>query len=246
MIIAVVSDIHSNLAAFEAVLAHLPPVDDLWCLGDTVGYGPHPNECIELLESRHPSVVLAGNHDWAAIDRLDIGAFNSDAAQAALWTGRQLTAHSRTFLENLPTLRRVGDWTLVHGSPRQPVWEYVLDCADAQANFKHFETRYCLVGHSHVAAIFVEGFNQSGELSCFSKPAVVAEKVALGPDRLIVNPGSVGQPRDGDPSACYLLLDTARATIEFRRVAYDVQRTQQDMKKVGLPSRLWHRLSYGL
>lgn len=246
MVIAVVSDIHSNLAAFEAVLTHLPPVDDLWCLGDTVGYGPHPNECIELLESRHPSVVLAGNHDWAAIDRLDVSAFNPEAAQAALWTAKQLTAHSRLYLESLPTVRQVGNWTAVHGSPRQPVWEYVLGCADARANFEYFETRYCLVGHSHVPAIFVEEFNRSGDLTCSSRPAVVAETVTLGPDRLIVNPGSVGQPRDGDPSASYLLLDTVRATIEFRRVPYDVERTQEAMKRAGLPARLWHRLSYGL
>jgi len=246
MLIAVVSDIHGNLAAFKAVLAALPAVDELWCLGDIVGYGPNPNECIQLLDSRRPTVVVAGNHDWAAVGRLDVDTFNPEAAEAICWTARQLTPRSRLYLDSLPTRQVRDDWTVVHGSPRYPVWEYLLDCSDAGASFKYFDTRYCLVGHTHVPAIFVDGYATEESPRCTSEPVLFDTLLPLPERRTIFNPGSTGQPRDGDPKASYLLLDTERATVEYRRTPYDIRRTQEQMKRVGLPTRLWLRLSYGL
>lgn len=246
MVVGVISDIHSNLTALEAVLADLPAVDELWCLGDIVGYGPHPNECIEVLRARNPTVVVAGNHDWAAIERLDASAFNLEAAQAIEWTARQLTPRSKLYLESLPSREETGQWTIVHGSPRYPIWEYLLDCAIALPNFKHFSTTHCLVGHTHVPAVFVDKNGGTDRESCESQLAVAGVALNINGSRAFVNPGSIGQPRDGDPRASYLLLDTDKATLEYRRVPYDIGRTQDQMKRAGLPSRLWRRLSFGL
>lgn len=246
MAIGVISDIHGNLSALQAVLEDLPPIDDLWCLGDIVGYGPHPNECVELLSSHRPSVVVAGNHDWAAIGRMDTASFNPEAAEAIEWTASRLTLQSRRYLEALPTLHRAGEWTIVHGSPRHHVWEYLFTCADARPSFRYFDSKYCLVGHTHVPAIFVNGIGFEDTSDCQAEPIVVGKPVKLGQTRAIINPGSVGQPRDGDPTACYVLLNVDQATVEYRRVEYDIRRTQEAMKSAGLPSRLWMRLAYGL
>lgn len=242
MRVAVITDVHSNLVAMQACLADAGDFDDVWCLGDLVGYGPNPNECIDLLR-RYRHVCVAGNHDWAAIGKLPVDEFNSDAASAALWTRNQLSPDSLSYLQGLPTGETRGDWTLVHGSPRSPVWEYILSIDHAMANFPHFTTAYCLIGHSHLPLIFSLK-DEEGAMCKLTHPTANS-RWRLGRERLIVNPGSVGQPRDGVPEAAYALLDTQSGLLDFRRVAYDIGKTQARMRKVGLPTRLWARLSYG-
>lgn len=241
MLVAVVSDIHGNLDSLQAVLADLPSVDEVWCLGDIVGYGPNPNECVEtILSLKHLS--LAGNHDWAAVGKISTADFNPDARRAAEWTAGQLTPAYREVLRNLPTELVVGDFTLAHGSPREPVWEYILATGQALANFDHFATPYCLVGHTHVPAVFLGP--SASERPALLRPSYEVP-LRLGERRLIANPGSVGQPRDGDPRAAYALLDLSALTLSFRRVDYDIKAVQQKMQRAGLPNSLWMRLSYG-
>jgi diadenosine tetraphosphatase ApaH/serine/threonine PP2A family protein phosphatase len=240
---AIISDIHSNLVALEAVMQHMEAqgaVDEVWCLGDLVGYGPEPNQCIQLLR-RYPHRCIAGNHDWAAIGRIDTSDFNPDAAAANRWTAQQLTAESRAYLEALPLTLRQADFTLAHGSPRDPIWEYLLSQTAALASFRHFEGPYCLVGHSHVPLLF--HLDQETRLSLRRLPE--GQPFRLGEGRWIINPGSVGQPRDGDPRAAYLVYDEEASTFQHFRLPYDVGRTQQRMLELGLPPFLAERLSYG-
>ncbi|MDA8218048.1 MAG: metallophosphoesterase family protein [Dehalococcoidales bacterium] len=241
MLVAVISDIHSNLAALQAVLADMSSVDEVWCLGDTVGYGPDPNECLALLlQQKH--LAIAGNHDWASVGKLDLSSFNPDAQTANLWTSAQLTDTNKEIIRNLPRELTVGEFTLAHGSPREPIWEYILDSGQAAANLRYFDTKYCLVGHTHVPAVFL---SPAGREPAGSQHPSSDTVVRLGERRLIVNPGSVGQPRDGDPRAAYAILDTAGGTLRFRRVEYDIAATQEKMRRAGLPYVLWARLSAG-
>ena len=237
----VISDIHSNYEALEMVLDDAGSVDEIWCLGDVVGYGPDPNSCVELLTS-YPHRCIAGNHDWATVGKLDLDDFNHDARLANLWNRDHLTPQSRAFLNSLPEMLVVGEFTLAHGSPRYPIWEYVMDGATALDNFAYFDSPFCLVGHTHVPVVFsLDNANKRVDNSIPSPGA----SVDLVSDRLIINPGSVGQPRNGDPWASYIVLDTEANTVEYRRVAYPLEVTQQKMIGLGLPSRLVTRLQYG-
>lgn len=237
----IISDIHANLVAFEAVLQDAEGEwDHIWCLGDIVGYGPNPNECMALLR-QHKHLSLSGNHDWAVLGKLDIESFNNEARKAIRWTQQVIEDETRSYLEQLPPLTVEEPFTLAHASPRRPVWEYILDESSAAQNFSHFETPYCLVGHTHVPLLFVQdglGFSRA------SLPAY-GEQVSLGEDRLIINPGSVGQPRDSDPRAAYGLLDMEAMTWEHRRVGYDVVETQKRMREHGMSYRLVARLEMG-
>ena len=237
----VLSDIHSNLAAFEAVLAEAGSVDQVWCAGDVIGYGPQPNECVEHLKSL-PHICVAGNHDWASVGRLDISAFNPDAIRACLWTREQLTPDNRAYIEGLPERLVQGHFTVVHGSPRYPIWEYITDAEMAQENLSHFGTEYCFFGHTHRPA-FYDCPDPHG--ACREKRLPSTTPTSLGPERCLVNPGGVGQPRDNDPRASYMILDTDNGTVELHRVRYDIQRTQKLMLSLGLPPRLAARLSIG-
>lgn len=241
----VISDIHANLTAFEAVLedAGTPGTDYdfVWCLGDVVGYGPDPNECVDLLRSMQ-HLCLAGNHDWAALGRLDIRTFNADARKAVTWTRNALTDDNLAYLESLPTTFVLGQFTLVHGSPREPVWEYVLDPLIATLNFPHFETPYCLVGHTHTPIIFRQ-VTLDGE--CEPIAPHYNAQATLNGTRQIINPGSVGQPRDSDPRAAYAMLDTDRMSWEFRRIPYNISAVQKRMRKAEMPERLIMRLEHG-
>jgi diadenosine tetraphosphatase ApaH/serine/threonine PP2A family protein phosphatase len=237
----IISDIHANLVALEAVIADTPTFDELWCLGDLVGYGPNPNECIERIQD-FDHISLAGNHDWAALGKLDLRSFNTDARTANLWTQEELTPTVREYLNGLPTCMERDSFCLAHASPKEPVWEYVLDTNVAYANFAHFATQVCLVGHTHVPIIF-ELDEQRQRCNTIIPP--LPAPVPLGQSRMIVNPGSVGQPRDGDPRASYAILDTESMTWEFRRVAYPIEITQERMRARGLPRRLIERLGMG-
>ncbi len=240
-----VSDVHANLAAFESVLEDADgQYDKIWCLGDMVGYGPDPNECVELLQT-FDHLCIAGNHDWAVLDKLDVEDFNPDARFATLWTREQLTADVRDYLNNLPiALVEEEIFTLVHGSPRHPIWEYILYPAVAQPNFKQFNTPYCFVGHTHSPVIFEEA-DEPGEVCKAYIPDFNNDPLMLGEHRLIVNPGSVGQPRDGDARAAYGILDTEANTLRHYRVTYPISVTQEKMKSYDFPPRLWNRLAFG-
>jgi diadenosine tetraphosphatase ApaH/serine/threonine PP2A family protein phosphatase len=239
----VVSDIHSNLEAFEAVMKDAGTVDQIWCLGDVVGYGPDPNACVELLRSR-THLCVAGNHDWATLGKLDLRDFNADARQANLWNREQLRRDNLAYLEALPETLVEGQFTLAHGSPRHPIWEYIIYATTAQASFEYFDTPFCFVGHTHTPVAF--RLNKIGDNEvCEAIPPSPDGPLKLGPERVVINPGSVGQPRDGDPRASYLILDTDALTVQHRRVEYAVERTQAKMEKNGLPNRLIVRIMYG-
>jgi diadenosine tetraphosphatase ApaH/serine/threonine PP2A family protein phosphatase len=241
---AIISDIHSNLAAFQAVLLDVDArggADHLWCLGDIVGYGPDPNECINLLR-QYDHTCIAGNHDWGALGRVDLSYFNDDAAAACRWTGRVLGTDETDYLGSLSLTRYEGDFTLAHGSPRDPIWEYLMAPYEADVSFHLFRTRYCLVGHTHVPLIFESPGDCCESVLHRLSPDAPLE---LGQNRLIVNPGSVGQPRDADPQASYALFDTESRSIHHCRVPYDIAATQQRMDEQGLPPRLAARLGYG-
>jgi predicted phosphodiesterase len=240
MRVAVLSDIHSNLAALEAVWDDLPEIDELWVLGDIVGYGPQPNEVIRALQEMGARSVM-GNHDGAAIGSVDAKHFNPDAAQAIRWTADVIDANARAYLASLPETRREGHLTAVHGSPRDPVWEYITTPGVAAANLDAFETRLCLFGHTHVPIVF----SANGSKRVDVIPATPGDPMRIDAARSLLNPGSVGQPRDGNPAASYLVLEPDSGSAEFRRVTYDVERTQRLMQQQGLPPRLALRLAYG-
>lgn len=237
----IISDIHANLVALEVVLADAPDFDEIWCLGDLVGYGPNPNECIRRIQD-FPHISLAGNHDWAALGKLDLRSFNADARDANLWTQSELTSVAREYLRGLPTHAEHNGFYMAHASPREPVWEYILDANVAYTNFAHFSTQVCLVGHTHVPLVF-ELDEQHRRCETMIPP--FASPVTLGPRRMIINPGSVGQPRDGDPRASYAIFDAERMIWDFHRVAYPVEITQERMRARGLPRRLIERLEMG-
>jgi len=241
---AIIADIHANLAAFRAVLDHIERqggVEEIWCLGDVVGYGPDPCQCIELLrQCRH--VCVAGNHDWAAIEKVAVSEFNPDAGIACHWAAQQLSPDDIKYLEGLPEVIQKGDFTLVHGSPRQPIWEYLISVSSAKENFAYFQSQFCLVGHSHVPMVFK--YDETG--TCSSSQFVPDIKLVLGKSRLIINPGGVGQPRDGDPRASYAIYDNETEMVRLYRVPYDIGITQTKMVKHNLPIRLVARLSQGI
>ncbi|MEW6034342.1 MAG: metallophosphoesterase family protein [Chloroflexota bacterium] len=242
---ALLADIHGNLEAFVAVLGDMGAqggCDEILCLGDVVGYGPDPHECIQLLRQRQ-HVCVAGNHDWAAIGRIDTGDFNPHAAAAASWTSAHLDPGDAEYLGQLPTRLVRDDLTLVHGSPREPVWEYLFSPSDAAENLDYFDTRLCAVGHTHMPVLF-RCPGEGGEY-CVAEHLPLGESMSLVGGRLIVNPGGVGQPRDGDPRASYVIFDADAAVIVHRRVEYDIALTQAKMSRAGLPPPLILRLSYG-
>ena len=348
---AIFTDIHANLEALETVLARIDelskekPIEQIWFLGDLVGYGPNPNECIDTLRQR-TDVIIAGNHDWAAVGKLDLEDFSAAARISAEWTAQELTEEHREFLRNLPERLEIGACTLVHGSPYGPLWEYLTSEVLAERSFQYFNSRFCLVGHTHVPVIFLQPHNatksldsrvdsrqdeeETGEMAAVvltsqkaeaaenalqsspsSTPAsgengmdgeseeedsdFVAYEIVEKPttqdviqnaeDRLnneieellellglsqsmvqitnemleppegcweppqghraIVNAGGVGQPRDGDPRAAFMIYDSEQGTFEFYRLAYDFEKTQEKIIQAGLPQYLAVRLAYG-
>jgi diadenosine tetraphosphatase ApaH/serine/threonine PP2A family protein phosphatase len=240
--VAVISDVHANWHALEAVLEAVEreEPDELWCLGDLVGYGPRPNPCCVAIE-RRSALCLCGNHDLGVLGELDLAEFTGDAVAAARWTRGVLAEGSRAYLASLqPTGQRDGV-ELFHASPRDPVWDYVLSAEAAGAAFELTSAPLLLVGHSHVPlSISLENHALGGGLS----PGGTEE--ALAPGRRLLNPGSVGQPRDGDPRAAWLLLDLERDLASFRRVEYDTARTQAEIHERGLPDALAQRLAHGI
>jgi diadenosine tetraphosphatase ApaH/serine/threonine PP2A family protein phosphatase len=240
MRIAVLSDIHANFVALEAVLAHLGSVDAIWQLGDVVGYGPEPDAVVERLAAIKAGGVR-GNHDAAALGGSEIEWFNPDARAAVEWTRSVIADSTVAWLTALPELTVEGDWTLAHGSPREPLWEYITSSPVARANLTFIETRFGLHGHTHLPVVWAE---EDGRI--VSSVPASGSSFALGGRRALLNPGSVGQPRDGDPTASYLVLDTELERATWHRVAYDVAEVQAAMRAVSLPARLVDRLAYGI
>lgn len=242
---AILADIHSNLAAFEAVLKDVEAkggCDQIWCLGDIVGYGPDPVECIELLQKcKHLCII--GNHDLAATGKIDTSDFNPVAAQACHWTSQRLTSEEINYLENLPLRLCQDNFTLVHGSPREPIWEYLLSAEAARDNFDYFETSFCFIGHSHVPLVFEYMDKQN---KCRLRQLEAGEIVELREHRLIINPGGAGQPRDGDPRASYGVYDDQAEVFYHYRVEYNIAATQKKMLELNLPLPLILRLSQGI
>jgi diadenosine tetraphosphatase ApaH/serine/threonine PP2A family protein phosphatase len=242
MRILVLSDVHANLPALEASLGAAGAFEALWNLGDTVGYGPWPNECVEIVKAHPQAIHLAGNHDRAATGRSGTEGFNAVAARAAEWTASILSKTSRVWLDELPSIAVSGAYTLAHGSPRMPELEYILSARQAAENFAWFETSYCLVGHTHRPMVV-------SEVGASATPALVIPEpetpYGMSQARMMLNPGSVGQPRDGDSRAAFATIDTASASIVFHRVAYDIERTLKAILAAGLPKVLGDRLAFG-
>jgi diadenosine tetraphosphatase ApaH/serine/threonine PP2A family protein phosphatase len=240
MRIGVLSDIHANLVALDAVLAALGQLDAIWQLGDVVGYGPEPDAVVARLAERD-AIGVRGNHDAAAVGGSEIDQFNHDARRAMDWTRKTIGPDTRAWLAALPVRRTEGDLTLVHGSPRDPTWEYITSAPVARRNLDALDTPYGLHGHTHLPSVFRD---DAGRVELVS-PAD-GSRVTLDGRRLLANPGSVGQPRDGDPRASALVLDLERGSLTWHRVAYDIAATQRAMRRQGLPDRLIERLDHGL
>jgi predicted phosphodiesterase len=243
--IAIIADVHSNLEALETVLRHAEgenALGQVWCLGDIVGYGPDPAACIGRLGGFDLRCV-PGNHDHAAVGLLPTDDFNRDAAAAAHWTAGQLSPEERHYLENLPHVVEEGDFTLVHGTLRWPIWEYLYSPEAALAHLQRQQTPFGLVGHTHVPMAVVE--DEASQEGCRMYYLEAGTTVKLAGGRLVINPGGVGQPRDGDRRASYAVYDSDARTITLHRLEYDIAATQEKMEAAKLPRWLISRLSIG-
>ena len=239
----ILSDIHANLEAFRAVIDdanNRGGFDVLWCLGDLVSYGPGPVACLKLVQS-HSFLAVAGNHDHAAVGKMSVESFNYAAKAAAHWTTSQLPEDEVEFLSGLPLGANNDPFTMVHGSLRDPLEEYLLDADSAEASLKLLTSRFLLVGHSHLPFICLEN-KGTPQFVEFTEDAVLS----LTEERWIINPGCVGQPRDRDPRSSYAIYDDQATTIERHRVAYDIESTQDKMREAKLPEYLIERLKLGI
>jgi diadenosine tetraphosphatase ApaH/serine/threonine PP2A family protein phosphatase len=285
------SDVHGNLDALHAVFQDIDAVNrrsaqrigQIWFLGDAVGYGPQPSECVRLIRARC-TICIAGNHDWAAVRKIDLEDFSKTAADSATWTQQRLGSADHTYLASLPETAPIGNFTLAHGSPANPIWEYLTTPDAAEISFQFFDSLYCVVGHTHLPTIFVQPITdhltprkfarqafdrtaaltmampggpsrislESGEMAMTASRAAVnvaCERWTPAPGlcmippthRAIINPGSVGQPRDGDNRASYVIYDSELG-FEFRRVPYNIQETQRKIREQRLPELLAERL----
>jgi diadenosine tetraphosphatase ApaH/serine/threonine PP2A family protein phosphatase len=244
MRVLVLTDIHSNLVALDAVLAAAGPVDETWVLGDTVGYGPEPDGVVARLRER-AAVAVMGNHDAATLGLMDTDVFNDDARAAVAWTVEHIGAEAREWLAGLPQRIERGDYTLVHGTPRDPLWEYCFSVPVARRALDACATSHCLVGHTHIPLLFRQREGRIETLAPSDGSSVVIDEA-----RLVMNPGGVGQPRDGDPRACALILEmdaeTGQSRATWQRVEYPVEPVQERMRELGLPERLARRLEIGV
>lgn len=242
MRVALVSDIHGNRHAFEAVLAAAAEAGatEIWCLGDLVGYGAEPDACVALAADRC-AVNLAGNHDLAVTGALSLGDFSPSAAAAARWTRETIGARARNWLASLAPAGQAEGLALYHASPRDPIWEYVLSTEAADACLDEATARISLIGHSHSALAFHRP--DGGAVQGYRRRADTAADLATG--EWLLNPGSVGQPRDGDPRAAWLELDTTALTASWRRTEYDIEGAGAAIRTAGLPATLADRLALG-
>lgn len=242
MRILVISDIHANYTALTAVLADAGAVDETWCLGDLVGYGPDPNATVEEVRDIPNLTCILGNHDVAVIGKMPLETFNGDARRSLTYHEKVISASNMDYLRSLSADVKVcGNATLAHGSPRDPLWEYILNTLSAQINFDYFETPWCFVGHSHIQCMFASNEKANRVILTQSKHD---ETIKLHP-KLILNPGSVGQPRDRDPRAAYAIYDAEANTWTPRRVAYNIPEVQERIRQAGLPEKHAIRIAEG-
>jgi predicted phosphodiesterase len=235
------SDVHANLEALKACVLDFrsEKIDKLFFLGDAVGYGPNPDECVKLID-KISEVGLMGNHDYAALGLMETEYFNQYAAQSVGWTKDSLSQKSIEIMTDFELTHQVDDILMVHSSPKDPEnWHYILDMDDAEENFNYFQQKICLVGHTHRPYIVYKSGTENAVLSRQTG------EVLQDDCRYLVNIGSVGQPRDGDPRSCYMIFDTETSSLSLKRVQYNVRNTQNDMAKVGLPEYLIERLTTG-
>lgn len=238
----IISDVHSNIEALQAVLTELDSmsVDQLICLGDIVGYGPNPNECCSMLLERG-CVSIAGNHDEAAATESGVDYFSPLAREALEWNRAALTREHLAFLAELPRERHFDGFNIVHGAPVYH-FDYILDVIDAQAAFSRTDAALTFVGHSHIAEVYY----QDAASRTYQQRLLHGGRVDLTPEyRYIVNPGSVGQPRDRNPQAAFAVIDAAEGYVDVRRVTYDVRSVQERIEHARLPSQLGERLLIG-
>jgi predicted phosphodiesterase len=242
MRILVISDIHANYTALKAVLKDAGEVDETWCLGDLVGYGPDPNAVVEEMRDIKNLTCLLGNHDVAAIGKMPLETFNGDARKSLMHHEKVLSASNLEYLNSLPSKTKVrGEATMAHGSPRDPLWEYILNTLSARLNFEHFDTPWCFVGHSHIQCMFSLDEKKDRVTLEQVKPDTM---IPLHP-KLILNPGSVGQPRDRDPRAAFAIYDTEAHTWTPRRVEYNIVEVQERIRSAGLPEKHAARIAEG-
>ena len=242
MCYALFADIHSNLEAFQAVREEFKKekIDEYVCLGDIVGYSANPNECLNLTRELNPLTIIAGNHDWASVGKTGIDYFHSLAKEAILWTQKELTEENKNFLQNLPLTKEFDDFIIVHGSLYAPQeWHYIFTLQDAKRNFDYQKKRICFIAHSHQPFIISQDKNGNCE-------GIKGTKVSLKDNyKYLINIGSVGQPRDGNPKASYCLYDRDKNEIEIKRISYEIKKVQDKIIAAGLPQRLAFRLSLG-
>ena len=238
----IISDIHANITALDAVLKDAEPFERVWCLGDVVGYGPDPNACVEKVMTLPGLHCVKGNHDAAITGDISLDAFNYEARTSLEWLESKITPENKHWLAGLGERIQVDGVTLVHGSPRRPIWEYVMDQVTARQNMMEFDTQICLVGHTHIPSVFqMEGEEIKSTRVVFAQPDDPFEL----PYKSIVNPGSVGQPRDHNPKASYMIYDDVQALWTYHRVGYDVEKVQKKIRSAGLPYRHASRLEDG-
>jgi diadenosine tetraphosphatase ApaH/serine/threonine PP2A family protein phosphatase len=242
---AVITDIHSNRPALEAVLEAIADVavDEIWCLGDVVGYGAEPDRCTAIVRESC-DLCLVGNHDLAVLDELDVSAFSPAAAAAVTWTKENADEETLAFLRELKPEGEQAGMALFHASPRDPVWEYVLSIEQATDCLAIQPQRVALIGHSHVA-LFFSGPDEGATGDVRGVQALDGASLDLGGGRWLINPGSVGQPRDGDPRAAWLELDTNESTARYHRVGYEIDEAANAVSEAGLPQQLGDRLYVG-
>lgn len=237
----IISDIHANEVALEAVLRKLRGVDGIVCLGDIASYGPNPNECTRRIKEICKPVLM-GNHDLAAIGKMNLDWFNEYAQEALVWTSRALTLEGKRYLEGLPTKELFLDFEIVHGSLRDHTGEYIVSTKEAKPSLELLKKEVLFIGHTHVPSIF---FEKEGRIH--AERLQDQEKVSLRDGiKKIINVGSVGQPRDGDPRASFGILDTESNQIQIKRISYDIESVQRLMEKESLPSLLIQRLALGI
>jgi predicted phosphodiesterase len=243
MRIAIISDIHANQEALEAVLKDIETqhVDQIVCLGDVIGYGANPNECVALIKQHCPTILL-GNHDAAAVGTLSTQYFNIHAKIAIEWTSEHLTQETREFIEKLPLTKVVDDLTFVHATPYEPkMWYYITSLEEAAFNFQFFDTTICFVGHTHIPMIIV--LSEKKEVYVHQGDRI--DYGSFTNTRFLINVGSVGQPRDRNSKSCYGIIDTDKKTYGYQRVEYDLPKTQAKMRKIKMPDFLVTRLVEG-
>ena len=245
MRVALVSDVHGNLQALDAALLHASgeSTEAVWCMGDMVGYGGQPNEVIDRLREVDARCII-GNHDAAAIDLIGTELFNRAAAESADWTKDALLPESRNFLASKAEVEVAGDWSFVHGTFGDPLWEYLMAASNANSHFDAAKSRLSLVGHTHLPLVVWR--DSEGRIG--GRQPTDGEVVELNTwdeHQICVNPGGVGQPRDGDPKAPYAILDTATNEVRFHRVSYDIAEAQRHIREAGLPGVLADRLGEG-